>query len=326
MVVNKNNDLAPVIFFGYDRPLHTYKALEALKKNTLASKSTLYIYVDGPKVEATQAQIERINEVKIIVQEEKWCGEVFYYFSKTNLGCKSSIISGVTEVINRHGSAIIVEDDIITSEHFLQYMNTCLSFYASYRSVFSIAGHTLPLHQLTKPDDYNYDLFAYPRVFIWGWATWENRWNLIDWEMEKAAKLLNNKNIIEAFSRGGDDLLTILKDQFITGVDNWDIQVNLASFIHNCVSIVPFKSYVNNIGLDGSGVHCGVGQGINHDLSQSISNPKLLDIIYVDKRIINTVSNIYTYHNYSLWQKAVNKACRFLGLKAKFNNKKKVFA
>lgn len=45
----KNNSLAPIILFVYNRPWHTVQTLEALSINYLADQSTLYIYCDGPK-------------------------------------------------------------------------------------------------------------------------------------------------------------------------------------------------------------------------------------------------------------------------------------
>ncbi len=57
-------ELAPVILFAYNRPEHTRKTLESLKKNYLADQSTLYIFVDGPKPEATNEQLEKIEQVK----------------------------------------------------------------------------------------------------------------------------------------------------------------------------------------------------------------------------------------------------------------------
>jgi hypothetical protein len=86
-------------------------------------------------------------------------------------------------------------------------------------------------------------------------------------------------------------------------------------------------SYTQNIGLDGSGVHCG-------NLHLSTDNIRLnekkdirfLDTLYYDKRIINLQYNAFTRQRRPLWQKAINFIARKLGKKAPFVIKKKVYA
>ena len=50
--------LAPIILFVYNRPEHTKKTIEALKKNELASESVLYVFSDGAKDDATETEDE----------------------------------------------------------------------------------------------------------------------------------------------------------------------------------------------------------------------------------------------------------------------------
>ena len=57
--------LAPIALFIYNRPEHTRKALEALKKNELAKDSVLFVYADGPKDNATTQELLKIEGLKI---------------------------------------------------------------------------------------------------------------------------------------------------------------------------------------------------------------------------------------------------------------------
>jgi len=54
--------LAPIVVFIYSRPQLTEQTLEALAANLLADESSLYIYADGSKENASQETIRRINE------------------------------------------------------------------------------------------------------------------------------------------------------------------------------------------------------------------------------------------------------------------------
>ena len=56
--------LAPIILFVYNRPKHTKKTVEALKKNVFASESVLYVFSDGAKEDATEEQKNKIREIR----------------------------------------------------------------------------------------------------------------------------------------------------------------------------------------------------------------------------------------------------------------------
>ena len=38
------------------------------------------------------------------------------------------------------------------------------------------------------PKDYSYDTYFCTRSSSWGWATWADRWNSVDWELENFDK------------------------------------------------------------------------------------------------------------------------------------------
>src|SRR5580704_12690790 len=102
-------ELAPVVLFVYNRPYHTLQALRALSKNKLAKLSTLYIYADGPKDEASDDALQKIKETREIIREEVWCREVFIRESDKNLGLAESVEAGVTEIVNKYGTIIVLE-------------------------------------------------------------------------------------------------------------------------------------------------------------------------------------------------------------------------
>ena len=59
-------ELAPIIVFAYNRPMHLLRTLDELAKNTLANQSVLYIYCDGAKENATTEQVQMIQKVRQI--------------------------------------------------------------------------------------------------------------------------------------------------------------------------------------------------------------------------------------------------------------------
>jgi hypothetical protein len=318
-------DLAPIVLFVYDRPWHTEQVLNALKKNELADQSKLFIYVDGPKCNASSEQLAQIEELHTIIQKEQWCKEVEIILSKSNIGCRNSIINGITAVLENYEAVIVLEDDIVTSPYFLRYMNTALNYYKDRVSVFSISGYNLPENRMAIPVDYNWDVYASKRLLNWGWGTWKSRWTKANWEKNYIPNFLKEKEQVEAFNRGGDDLSVMLLDEFQGKSDAWDIQFAFTHFMHHAISIVPCHSYVKNIGLDGTGTHVPKGVVLDNDLSLAVENPRFLDVLYEDKRIINAFYNAFTQKKRPLWQKAINRLCRMFGRKNIFVIKKKIY-
>jgi len=315
----------PIVFFAYNRPRHTEQVLQALKLNEFADKSNLFIYVDGPKPSASVEEIKKIEQVRLIVQQEKWCKNVELHISTENSGCRNSIIRGITEVLQRFEEVIILEDDILTSPFFLRYMNTTLEYYKNKRSVFSISGYNLPENHLIIPGDYEYDVYVSPRLLNWGWGIWRDRWEQVVWDKDFIPEFSTRLNQVEAFNRGGEDLTNMLLEEFDGKTDAWDIQLAYTHFSLHMVSIVPTHSYTQNIGLDGSGVHCYNLNSSKNDLHLSVNNPRLLDVLYEDKRILNGLYSAYYPKKRPLWKKIINSISRHLGWKSVFTIKRKVY-
>ena len=179
-------NLAPIALFVYNRPGHTRRTNEALQKNDLALESDIYIFSDAPKNnEATEA----VLEVRQYLRQIDGFKTVTIIERETNFGLTRTIIDGVTSVVNQHGRIIVLEDDIVTSRYFLNYINRALDHYFRVQTVWHISGWSYPIDPNGLPKSY------FLRVmFCWGWATWVDRWKLFqkapdrllaEWDSEK---------------------------------------------------------------------------------------------------------------------------------------------
>ncbi len=337
-------NLAPVIIFNYNRPDHSLRTWEALAQNQYAADTELYLYCDGPKkltsegineltnerakeniakVEQTQALAKRY--ALDVVKAGKFKA-VHVVCAEQNKGLANSIIGGVTEVIKKHGRVIVLEDDLITSPYFLKYMNTALEKYESYPAVFSIGGYNFPPSKMRIPQDYPYDTYASLRFSSWGWATWSDRWSGIDWSMDYLDDFLQHPEQIEAFNRGGDDLTNMLCLQRDGKIDSWAIRCAYYQYKHHSVTILPCVSYIDNKGFDGTGIHSGSDDtNFRNNVVNAPENPRMQDVIYEDKRIINAFYNCYCRVKRPLWQKVINTICRFLNIPLLYPYKRVIY-
>lgn len=269
--------LTPIILFIYNRPNHTKQTLEALSNNTLASQSDLFIFADGPKNTASKEQLESIKQTRKVAASENWCKSVTLIESETNKGLARSIIEGVTEIINKYGKAIILEDDIITGKYFLEYMNEALEKYQGNKEVWHVTGWRDPIKHTKKNKAY-----FYPTMDCWSWATWADRWQ---YYKKDAAyyKSIFTDSMKKAFNiDGADPYMWLQIEENISGkINTWAIFWYATIFLKHGLCIAPTTSLCKNIGFDNSGVHCSENQAqtIETSIDYKITNfPKRVHI------------------------------------------------
>ena len=157
---------APVALFCYNRPQHLSKTLEALKQNELSAATDLFVFSDGAK---GHDDIENVRAVREHLAELTGFKSVTVKEASQNLGLATSIISGVSEVVEKFGRVIVIEDDIVLSNAALQYFNSALEYYKNHQDVFSISAFNF--QNFSVPPTYKYDTYFIPRMQCWGWAT-----------------------------------------------------------------------------------------------------------------------------------------------------------
>lgn len=244
--------LAPVSLFIYKRPDHTRATLEALASNTLATQTHLFVFSDGPKNEVDRKAVESVRE---LVRNTSGFASVTLIERSENMGLARSIINGVSEILEKFDHIIVLEDDLVTSQHFLTYMNEVLVHYKNDPFAFSVTGHTFPGKFLPIPDDYPYDTYAGYRCSSWSWGTWGDRWRRIDWEMNYFPSFCIDATAQEKFNQSGQDMTTLLRMQHEGQIDSWAIRFCYAHHANEMRCIYPTKTLVKNIGLDNSGTH-----------------------------------------------------------------------
>jgi hypothetical protein len=257
-------NFSPIVLFVYNRPLHTKQTINALLKNKLASNSEIFIFSDGAKKDENPLLVEQVRSYLITIKGFK---SIKIIKRKFNYGLSRSIISGVTKICKKYGRVIVLEDDMITSKFFLEYMNNALNFYKNDNRVISIHGYVYPtLNELPEA-------FFLKGADCWGWATWANRWKLLDQDSRFLLDSLERLDLIYDFNfQGSCNYITMLKDQIMKKNDSWAIKWYASAFIHNKLTLYPGRSLIQNIGLDSSGVHCSTDGSFYVSLSKSPIN------------------------------------------------------
>jgi len=250
---------APIALFVYKRLRHVQKTIDSLKKNNLAAQSELYIYADGPKDAQSQGEVEAVREWIKSVEGFK---QLHIIERNENFGLAKSIIQGVSELVERFGKVIVIEDDLFLSPYFLRYMNEGLALYEHEEKVASIHGYALPIKE-SLPETY-----FLRGADCWGWATWKRAWSKFEADGKKLLSALEMQNLLDEFDfQGTQSYVQMLKNQIAGKNNSWAIRWHASAFLHDMLTLYPGRSLVFNTGLDDSGEHCGSTSMLDVQLS-----------------------------------------------------------
>ena len=244
---------APIALFVYKRLWHTRQTIEALQRNVLACESELLIFSDGARGEA---DAESVQAVRDYMHQVGGFRHVTVVEREENVGLADNIISGVTEVVNRYGRIIVVEDDVVTTPHWLDYMNDALDAYEGEPAVWEISG-TIEPYQVLKPTART-DTFFLHQAQCCGWATWADRWKYYNRDPEAVLRRYQTRDkacwLDEADYPGTwRQVVQNCTGQLRTWAVFWDITI----LEHGGLVLWPRYSLQKNTGFDGSGEHCG---------------------------------------------------------------------
>lgn len=283
--------LAPIVVFVYNRADHALKTLNHLSGNYLADESDLFIYCDNAKNEKAQEAVDNVRAVVDDFARNSNFKNVTVIKAEKNKGLAASIIGGVSEILEKYGKVIVVEDDLVTSKDFLTYMNNALDFYENNPKVWSISGYTFPLKSLEK---YNHDVYMSPRGCSWGWATWKDRFEKVDWEVSDFKEFIATPERVKHFNEGGPDMAEMLTRQVNGKINSWAIRWCYQESKENMFTVYPVKSRVRNIGCDDSGTHCVTSNLYDTTLTDG-TQTCTFENLTPDKKIMTEFRMMYDY-------------------------------
>jgi len=285
-------NLAPIVLFVYNRLDHTKQTIESLQQNELAKQSKIFIYSDAPK---NKKNIESVKKVREYIQSVDGFKEINIIEQEINFGLAQSIISGVTDIVNRYGKVIVMEDDLVTSPYFLKFMNDALDKYQYEKKIWHISGWNYPTLFNT-----NQDIYLYSIMDCWGWATWSDRWKYFKKDTDKLLEEFSKEDIKRFNLDGYTNLWRQIKLNKSGYIDTWAIYWYATIFRHNGLCLNPVKSYVQNIGHDGSGEHCNIsGYQDNLFLNQK-REIEFIDTIEKNSLIITQIKDYFKKNKKSI--------------------------
>ncbi|MBU0490120.1 MAG: hypothetical protein KKA07_17210 [Bacteroidetes bacterium] len=244
-----NNIQTPVLFLIYNRPKHTQKVFETIRK---AKPAKLFIAADGANPNKPDDELKCL-QAREIIKSIDWECELYLRFLNENRGCKVAVSSAIDWFFGNVEQGIILEDDCIPHESFFTYCDVLLDKYKDDEEVgcinsvnfMSTANDTASTYYFTK----------FPQV--WGWATWRRAWKRYDVNMKNFPDFLK-KNLISKYARTKNEQIHWLEkfERVSQGkIDTWDYQWLFAHWYYDMKAIAPSHNITSNIGFDLDATH-----------------------------------------------------------------------
>jgi hypothetical protein len=283
--------LSPIALFTYNRPHHTRKTVEALQQNKLSSLTDLFVFSDGPKDEISAI---RVQEVRDYLNKIKNFKSVNIIQRKSNMGLSANILDGVQQIISEFGKIIVLEDDLVTSPFFLDFMNEGLRLYEDDDNVISVLGYLYPVKEELP------DTFFLRGADCLGWATWKRGWDLFQPDGNLLLKEIIESGQTKQFEFDGSyPFIQMLMDQIAGKTNSWAVRWHASAFLADKYTLYPGKSLLSNIGGDGSGTNNGFEYSSPLPL-----NPNPVKISRIEVR-----QNVEAYHAFAAYyRRTINPA------------------
>ncbi len=288
MNIKKYDIKSPILLILFNRPDQTEELLKSIK---LAEPKNLYIGIDGPRNNDDQEKINDIlNLIKKYIDFE--CDLKINNLNE-NLGCGLGPRAAISWLFDNEDSGIILEDDCIPSESFFKFCDELLEKYKEDERIWMISGDNGgPILKSNYFDNFDYTFSNVP--LIWGWASWKDRWekyddNLNNWDKGTLynLKYLNHVSYFEKFIVG-----RICKNSSRSKVKNfWDFQMYSSMLKNNSYAVIPRFNLISNIGWGDVATHTKDENFRSYSPLQSYKKLNHNTNVEVNKKI----NNIITY-------------------------------
>ncbi|MDA7454429.1 hypothetical protein N8863_06145 [Candidatus Pelagibacter ubique] len=300
----KKKKLAPVLITAFNRDFHFYKTLDTLSKNKEAKETDLYVSIDGWLTEEDRKKQENIIKTAKMYADKFLCLNINHH--SKNLGLSRNITESITSVINQHGKIIVVEDDIIVSRAFLKFMNDSLNYYEKKNKIWHVAAYNIINNKKKKNE-----IFLWRLMNCWGWGTWKDRWSHYEKNPKKLIENFNKQQISDFNLSATNIYWDQVIDNYEGTIDTWAIFWYATIFKNSGLCVNPWFSYIENIGLDGTGIHYkkDISKNLNQELNHSgVFSPK--NLLEEDNHALNIMMNHYKKQGKSiksLFSRHINK-------------------
>ena len=225
----------PIAFISFNRFEITKKTFDKIR---LCKPKKLYLIMDYPRKNNKKDE-ENYKQIRILFEKKiDWSCEVIRDYSKTNLGLKKRIITGLDNVFKKENKAIILEDDCYPHQDFFYFCNQMLERYSENNKIMFVTGNNFQDEIGIYKSDYYFSKYSH----IWGWGSWRDTWKT---KFENDTKFKYFVHIDEEYEYWKKFYYQVINNN----LQSWSIYLLFSIWENNGLTVTPNQNLIKNLGL-----------------------------------------------------------------------------
>ena len=236
----------PVLFITFARPDYARQTWEGIKA---AKPKTLYFYSNKGRTEK-EGEVERNEEIRAYIKEIDWDCNLHTWFREECVNVYDSLRGAIDWLFRNEEQGIVLEEDCVPTLGFFSYADQLIAKFKDDRRVWFISGDNFINY---NPGGYDYIFSHHSQIY--GWASWKDRWDSIDWNLFNLDTFLDEEYVYYLFpyAQLAHDRTIIMKEakEWLLKTQCWDGIFYANMLMNNSMCVYPKENLITNIGISG---------------------------------------------------------------------------
>lgn len=242
----------PISIICYSRLDKLKNLVQSLLNCHGAHNHEVYFFIDGPKA----------GDEKIINSVKSYCRDIIGFKSVTIFNndvnnYDQNVSKSFKFPLEKHGKVILLEDDVVVGQSFLNFMTHNLTVFENSEQIFSISAECPRIldTQGFKAESQFWQIVNGSNIGLWNSKVAQaERWRSIHHPYERIVS--NFRNIRKYCSIANFSDLLHLREIYLAKKTYYDALWGAYCFMEDKYTVFPSVSLCFNSGHDGSGLHC----------------------------------------------------------------------
>ncbi|MFA6014052.1 MAG: class I SAM-dependent methyltransferase [Gallionellaceae bacterium] len=241
----------PVLLLNFNRPDLTRGLIENLK---VIQPLKVYVAIDGPRENNTEDAVN-CALVEKAIELIDWNCEIKLSKNKKNIGLRRNVKMNIDWFFSENEIGIVLEDDIRFGEDFFKYTYSVLANYRQDERIGVVSGNNMVGHLTDCPKTGNH-AFLCSIFHCWGWATWRERWQLYDDNIEHDDDFFVNKLPGILCNSQALNFWNSVRQGMLDGrVNSWAWRMQFSLWRAGKLCVTPPKNLTINVGFSSEATH-----------------------------------------------------------------------
>jgi hypothetical protein len=288
-------DPVPIAIFAFKRLDLLMKTLSSLERCHGFPGGSIHVFSDAARA-GEPVEAERVEAVRSYLRV--WCArnQATLHEAARNQGLRSAIVGGVSFLLSTYERIIVLEDDIVVSKYFLEFMHVALERFRDSEKVMQVSGYFTP-HHCTLPDVGLLHVTA-----CWGWGTWRRAWRYYRDDAKSLLVDISGRSLRKFNVEDTYDYYGSLQENAEGTQNTWSVRWYASVFLKDGLVVFPGQSLTRNIGFGDDGTNCRDGAMAQVFMKQRIM-ARVPDTSFIDEHLVETklfrdqLTKFYSWQN-----------------------------